>query len=396
MSIALLEAALWRRDAAAVVVTVIEVAGSAPREAGARMLVAGSDAQGSIGGGALELAATAVARGLVAQAAAGRLGAWHREVRQYPLGPELAQCCGGQVTLAFEVLGEAERAAIDASGPAVIPRPRLVPHRRDGDTCPDATGLRAVAGDGVLARPLAAGAAVLAAVSRRARIAAPLPVARAMRAMLSGQTPRTLLRIDCAGEGWLIESCGRRATPLYLYGAGHVGQALVHVLTGLDFDVRWVDVAAGRFRQPVPGHARAIVAADPAQVAALAPGGAMHLVMTFSHALDEAICATLLRRNDHAFLGLIGSQTKRARFLQRFRRAGIAQAALGRLTCPIGLAGVPGKSPAAIAVAAAGQLLRVREEMAAAAGRSAGGSAGVHAAGGIDSARSRRHPRDAP
>jgi xanthine dehydrogenase accessory factor len=79
--------------------------------------------------------------------------------------------------------------------------------------------------------------------------------------------------------------------------------------------------------------------------------------MTHRHDLDEAITEAILRRGDAAFCGLIGSATKRARFLSRFEARGLNAAQLGRLTCPIGLPGIAGKEPAVLAVSVVAQLL---------------------------------------
>ena len=89
----------------------------------------------------------------------------------------------------------------------------------------------------------------------------------------------------------------------------------------LPFAVTWVDTSAGRFPERIPAHAKAEVAPDPAAFAGGAAADAFHLVLTYSHALDLAICHSLLRRGDFRFLGLIGSATKRARFLQAACRA---------------------------------------------------------------------------
>ena len=83
--------------------------------------------------------------------------------------------------------------------------------------------------------------------------------------------------------------------------------------------------------------------------------------MTHSHPLDEAICEAVLRREDFAYLGLIGSATKRARFVKRLGEAGIPPEQLERLVCPIGLPGIESKEPAAIAASVAADLLMRRE-----------------------------------
>jgi xanthine dehydrogenase accessory factor len=146
-----------------------------------------------------------------------------------------------------------------------------------------------------------------------------------------------------------------------IYGAGHVGRALIRVLEGLPFAVTWADIDAGRFPKTAPTQAARRIAADPAALAAEAPPRAIHIVMTHSHPLDLAICHAVLVRGDFRFLGLIGSQTKRTRFLKRLRELGVPQDRLARLICPIGLPGVKGKQPAVIAVAVAAQLLEIAE-----------------------------------
>lgn len=144
---------------------------------------------------------------------------------------------------------------------------------------------------------------------------------------------------------------------LQLHGAGHVGRAIVDLLRGLHCEVTWIDERDAPFPPGLPPHVRALaVDAPEAEVAAAAPG-THFLVLTHSHELDLRITEAILRRGDFAFLGLIGSATKRARFLHRFEERGIDAARLARLTCPIGLPGIAGKEPEVLAVAVVAQLL---------------------------------------
>ena len=150
---------------------------------------------------------------------------------------------------------------------------------------------------------------------------------------------------------------------LQLYGAGHVGRAIVRLLMTLDVRVDWIDEREDEFPKalveglPWPAHlTRVCVDAVEDEVRVASPG-TYYLVLTHNHDLDMRITEAVLRRGDFGFLGLIGSQTKRARFLHRFEARGIAPAALDRLTCPIGIAGITGKEPELIAVAVVAQLL---------------------------------------
>ena len=145
---------------------------------------------------------------------------------------------------------------------------------------------------------------------------------------------------------------------LQLYGAGHVGRAIVNLLRGIDCQVRWIDEREDEFPSlPLPTHVEA-VCTEPlqAEVAHAAPG-TFYLVLTHSHDLDLAISQTILARGDFGFFGLIGSQTKRARFEHRLLERGIPPATLSRMVCPIGLPGLRGKQPEVLAVSVVAQLL---------------------------------------
>ncbi len=145
---------------------------------------------------------------------------------------------------------------------------------------------------------------------------------------------------------------------LQLYGAGHVGRAIVHLLEGIACRVQWIDAREDEFpRAPSAPHIeRVCVESVEAEVGA-APPGSHFLVLTHRHDLDLAITEAVLRRGDFGFLGLIGSKTKRARFLHRLEARGVAPEALARLSCPIGLPGITGKEPEVIAISVVAQLL---------------------------------------
>jgi xanthine dehydrogenase accessory factor len=147
---------------------------------------------------------------------------------------------------------------------------------------------------------------------------------------------------------------------LHLFGAGHVGRALVQVLAGVPCEIVWIDEREDEFPAgPLPGQVDCVcVVPVEAEVAGGRPGDA-YLVLTHSHALDLAITEAILKRGDFGWFGLIGSATKRARFEHRLSERGIDASTLARMTCPIGLPGIGGKQPGVIAVAIAAQLLSV-------------------------------------
>ncbi|TGD67780.1 xanthine dehydrogenase accessory protein XdhC [Tabrizicola sp. WMC-M-20] len=271
--------------------------GSSPRETGAAMLVWEGGQSGTIGGGALEWEAAADARAMLAAGGGSRM-------RRVPLGPALGQCCGGAVTLLTEVY-------------AAVP----------------------VAEAGVMAR------------STDGR-AMPLAVKRLLdRARAQGVMPEPQLV-----QGWFIEPVAAPARDLWIWGAGHVGRALVGVLAPLPgLRITWVDVAADRFPGSIPGGVTALPAVDAARLVAHAPRSAEHLVLTYSHALDLDLCHRLL---GHGFAraGVIGSATKWARFRSRLAALGHAPAAIARIDCPIGDPTL-GKHPQAIAIGVAQAVL---------------------------------------
>jgi xanthine dehydrogenase accessory factor len=153
-----------------------------------------------------------------------------------------------------------------------------------------------------------------------------------------------------------------------LHGAGHVGQAIIRLLADLDCTVRWIDTRDDTEALPglptpamlsaLPPHIQWLSTDAPEAEVAHAPHGAFHLVFTHRHDLDLRIIEAVLRRGDARFAGLIGSQTKRARFLHKLQERGLSEAQLATLTCPIGLPGLVGKEPAVIAIATVAQLLQ--------------------------------------
>jgi xanthine dehydrogenase accessory factor len=320
------------RQGPVVRVTVIRAEGSTPREIGAAMLVDAAQTQDTIGGGALEFEAIAHARGLLARSQGAEF--WQREWRDFALGPSLGQCCGGFVRLMFELFTEREREILESLGHATDPPPMVMRRVENGaplEALP--TGDESGAGS----------------------------VGRAAKGLLAPGRVEALLIPGRKGEpDVFLERLAPSATPLLLYGAGHVGRALARVLEGLPFAITWIDVDASRFPQAMP-HAVVHTTTDPAALAETAPPGAAHLVMTHSHPLDLAICHAVLSHGDFRYLGLIGSETKRARFAKRLRELGHAQAELARLVCPIGLPSIEGKQPEVIAISIAAQLLTLRQ-----------------------------------
>lgn len=323
--------------ARAILVTVAIVEGSVPREPGAKMLVDAARQWGTVGGGHLELRGAEVARAMLAAGEARRL-------ERFPLGPSLGQCCGGVVHLAFEAVSPAHLAHLDA-----------LAVRRDQDSW------RLVALDGapdlVLfdadGQPLRGAASSLLAGGRVGLDAH----ARA------GEGTQVLRDDD--GRRWLLDKVEAPRAHLMLFGAGHVGAAIVRALADLPCRVTWVDERDDLFPPHIP-HNVTVEATDvPEALASDAAPGTAFLVMTHSHALDQRLAEAILKRASNDWFGLIGSHTKRKQFEHRLRERGIPATRLDAMVCPIGVPGIEGKQPAVIAVAVAAQLLMVWQEQAA-------------------------------
>jgi xanthine dehydrogenase accessory factor len=157
---------------------------------------------------------------------------------------------------------------------------------------------------------------------------------------------------------WAAWAASSPRFTLQLYGAGHVGRAIVKLLADIACRVQWIDEREAEFPAgPLPPHIqRLCVEPVQAEVDTAAPG-TFYLVLTHSHDLDMAITHAILARGDFGFFGLIGSATKRARFEHRMRDRGISPEVLARMHCPIGLPGITGKEPEVLAVAVVAQLL---------------------------------------
>jgi xanthine dehydrogenase accessory factor len=323
----------------AVLVTVAIVEGSGPREAGARMLVAAGQVAGTIGGGHLELRAIEIARAMLREGRA-------RHLERFALGPSLGQCCGGVVHLAFELADPREAALLD--------------ERRSEDSW------RLVALDGAPDRALFG-----AAGEQLAGADAP-PFARTRGAHVMQEQD---------GRRWLVAPVLAPCAHLMLFGAGHVGAAVVRALAHLPCSVTWVDEREDMFPLDVPANVRIEASDAPEDLVASAPPHASYLVMTHSHALDQRLAEAILARPDAGWFGLIGSKTKRKQFEHRLRARGADPARIEAMACPIGLPGITGKEPAVIAASVSAQLLMVWEAAAFAQTR-AHASTQAHAGAG--------------
>jgi xanthine dehydrogenase accessory factor len=171
--------------------------------------------------------------------------------------------------------------------------------------------------------------------------------------------------VSAQDMGELKRSLQPALRPVALFGGGHVGHALVQVLSTLPFAVTWIDSRDGVFPLHVPPsvvceHSEPVQSA----VRGLVPQSRV-LIMSFSHAEDLDVLGACLQRQreqaDLPYLGLIGSRTKWASFRNRLAARGFTDQELAHVTNPIGVPGIAGKEPAVIAVAVAAQLLQMTD-----------------------------------
>jgi xanthine dehydrogenase accessory factor len=173
----------------------------------------------------------------------------------------------------------------------------------------------------------------------------------------------------------LGQCCGGKVSVLFepfapndfavaIFGAGHVGKALIGVLSGLPAHILWIDARAEQFPADIPHGVEKIVTDAAEDEVKDLPPGAMALVMTHSHDLDLTLCERLLRRGDCRYVGLIGSATKWKRFEARLLHKGFSPEQVRSIRCPIGIDGITGKHPREIAIAVAAELLLLRSKTA--------------------------------
>ena len=162
----------------------------------------------------------------------------------------------------------------------------------------------------------------------------------------------------------VTEAFGEKRRAVFVFGAGHVGRALILALAPLPFDVTWADPRPDSFPGAMPQNVIGY-GGDPLELVATAPEATLVMVMSHSHALDLSIADAALRNSRIAHVGVIGSATKRARFERRLREAGVKAARVEAMICPIGTGGIRSKLPAAIAVSVAAQLITLDEALSA-------------------------------
>jgi xanthine dehydrogenase accessory factor len=316
----------------AVLVTVAGIRGSAPREIGAKMIVTATETIGTIGGGQLEFQSTRIAVEM--------LDDQQTTLRSFPLGSSMGQCCGGVVEILFEPIADGMSSWLRDLAALHGQREPAIIATRISRSNP--------------AKLIVTASEIFGADVKQADSS----LVTKARQLLT-DNPVTTRDVQELFEPVVVSDLN-----IAVFGAGHVGSAVVRALSDIDCNIRWIDSRRKMFRK-VPTNVRAIEASDPALEVAAMLADSFYLVMTHSHAMDFDICDRILRRRDARYCGLIGSKSKRRRFEKRYRQEGMPQSLIDQLVCPIGVYGISGKKPAEIAVAAAAEILKVRERAVA-------------------------------
>ncbi|WNC68303.1 xanthine dehydrogenase accessory protein XdhC [Thalassotalea nanhaiensis] len=243
---------LSKQGQAYVLVTLVGVSGSTPRNSGTKMVITKDDIFDTIGGGHLEHKTIKYAKTMLAE------GKSAQHLEHFQLGSNLGQCCGGNATVMFE--------------------------------CFAAVGVN-----------------------------------------------------------------------IMLFGAGHVGKALIPILAQLPCQVTWVDSRDEQFPANLDAYhnVHKVVSEEPELEVASMPANSYFVVMTHNHQMDFDISQAILKRADFSYLGLIASDTKKRRFEQRFKHRDIDPQQVARMNCPIGLEQVGGKLPMEVAVSVAGEIINI-------------------------------------
>ncbi|MFD2205422.1 xanthine dehydrogenase accessory protein XdhC [Kiloniella antarctica] len=295
-------------------VTMVEVLGSAPREAGTRMVIRPDGGfHGTIGGGTLEWRVLADAQKLMRNSHAQL--SW----KKYALGPELGQCCGGVVKLLIEVFEKSQ-----------LPEIKLLAEQEN-----------------------------LGPFSTIGHVAE-----NKIHREINPETSTDLTHLCLSSDGNLYESYGQKKRSVYLFGAGHVGRAMMLSMASLDFDLTWIDSRENALPSMVPGNVAKVFTPSPVSTLNSAPDEAFVVILTHSHSLDLDLVNAALSEDRFGYVGVIGSTTKKARFRNRLRDAGLEKNTIDKLVCPIGIEGINSKHPAAIAASVIAELLVKDEELA--------------------------------
>lgn len=284
-------------------ISVVKVAGSTPREVGARIVLNHDGGfYGTIGGGNLENNSIGRAQKMLADAKQ------NLHIEKHLLGPDMGQCCGGAVTIMIEIFTPKQVAEI----------------------------------------------AELAKAEATAKF---YTIGEIKANHVQRKIVENAVEMGLQSASKINEQFGQKNLPLYLFGAGHVGKALMLHLATLPFDVTWIDSRKTEFPKAVPANFKILHLNQPHKALQQAPDQTQVFILTHDHDLDFEIVHTALQMDRFVYVGMIGSQTKRARFISKLKKLGLPQQQIDKMICPIGLSNIKSKKPQAIAISVVAEIL---------------------------------------
>ena len=287
-------------------ILILEIKGSAPRGIGTEMYVWANGTQGTIGGGTLEFEAIKSAQEI--------LETRKTKLKSYPLGPELGQCCGGHVKLLTEYYDE-----------------KAVTNLKD-----QSLNIRSISG-------------------------ATEATKKVKKIINRYKTEQTSFDHKLSDE-WLIEKVITAKSPIWIWGAGHVGSAILSLLAPMpNLEIFWLDTDNSRFPDLEFSNVYKIIYDSPEQFIKRAHPNAEHLILTYSHKIDLEICNIILN-HDFKWVGLIGSKTKFNRFKKKLLSFGHTKKTIDQIQCPIGYKNY-GKHPQQIALGVAVNFIERNHEL---------------------------------
>lgn len=329
---------LQQSSEAFVMVVIGQVKGSSPREMGTRMLVTLTDSFFTIGGGNLEHQSIQIARAMLNSDQAN-------QYKRFSLAAGLGQCCGGVVSVLFEKITQETAWLKD-----------LNQFTQRHTECVQVTSLQ---GGQTMPRLFVSKNTVFPSLVEKQY---PQLAKIAREHLDQAEMPKIQTVSLSRGQHLvLFEKMQSKQPHLYVFGAGHVGNALMHVLDHQLFTITWIDTRDDQFSKDFTSGIQMICTDIPHAMIAEAPQNSYFLVMTHDHSLDLLLTEHILKRNDFSYFGMIGSLTKRERFKHRLSARGISQQSINKMVCPIGIDGIQSKKPTAIAVSVAAQLLQQLE-----------------------------------
>ena len=327
------------RDSTAVLVTVIAVDGSVPREPGAALVVSVDGIYGTIGGGNLEHSSIKRARSMLASDVNRISAEGEQECHQLSLGPSLGQCCGGRVELLFE------RVSSDTSWISEL----TMGH--------EASEYSESKPEKWLCRNLDNKTAIIATPEL---FHSQVPVSNSQISTLKKKASLVTSGFD--NSRWFCTPLNERVPSVQVYGAGHVGQAVVRQLSLLSCRIAWLDHREDWLELQTDLQVNRVLTDSPEDEIAKSPFNTCHIVMTHSHNVDFDICHAILKQGDFGYLGLIGSATKRRTFTKRLKQRGHNDDLIGRMNCPIGNLQLKSSVPSVIALNLAAELTSLWEQ----------------------------------